>query len=145
VIVSVYYRLSSFGFLSHPDFLSNPTLADLNAGLRDQIEALRWVNKYIWAFGGDSNKVTINGQSAGGASVMLHMVMNRDEPAGGLFKAAIAQSVYRTPMPTPQQQVPLFEEYSRIAGCGNGTLGEKLSCLRSASVSSLAKAQDANK
>ena len=42
-----------------------------NAGIFDQIEALRWVNKNIRAFGGDPQQVTIAGQSAGSASVTL--------------------------------------------------------------------------
>ena len=42
-----------------------------NAGIFDQIEALRWVQKYITSFGGDPEKVTIAGESAGSASVSL--------------------------------------------------------------------------
>lgn len=101
VVVSVYYRLDSFGFLSHPSFAADPSLGDLNVGFEDQTEALRWVQKNIDAFGGDPNQVTINGQSAGGSSVELHLIAPQQE---GLFQGAIAQSVYRTPLPTPQQQ-----------------------------------------
>lgn len=106
VIVSVYYRLSSLGFLAHPE-LRDPVNGDLNAGFLDQIEALRWVRKHIKSFGGDPSRVTINGESAGGASVELHMISSFKER---LFSQAIAQSVYRTPLPTPEQQVvsPLF-------------------------------------
>jgi carboxylesterase type B len=98
VIVSVYYRLSSFGFLSHPSVSAD----DLNAGFRDQIEALRWVQKHISAFGGDPTKVTINGHSAGGASVELHLVTSENQER--LFRGAIAQSVSRRPLPLPAQQ-----------------------------------------
>lgn len=101
VIVSVYYRLDSFGFLAHPDFATDSALGDLNAGFLDQTEALRWVQKHITAFGGDPTQVTINGQSAGASSVELHLVAPQD---AGLFNKAIAQSVYRTPLPTPEQQ-----------------------------------------
>lgn len=45
-----------------------------NIGLKDQLLALKWVNKNIKAFGGDPSKVTIAGYSAGGASVHLHML-----------------------------------------------------------------------
>lgn len=100
VVVSVYYRLSSFGFLSTPAF-RNPATGDLNAGFLDQIQALKWVKQNIARFGGDPKKVTINGESAGGASVELHIVANEKEQ---LFHQAIAQSVYRTPLPTPEQQ-----------------------------------------
>ena len=101
IVVSVYYRLSSFGFLSTPEFASGQ-LGDLNAGFLDQIESLRWVQKYIAKFGGDPRKVTINGESAGGASVELHLIANSGRE--DLFRGAIAQSVYRTPLPTPEQQ-----------------------------------------
>lgn len=53
-----------------------------NAGIFDQIEALRWVNKHIEAFGGDPNQVTIVGESAGSASVSLLLLAPQ---ARGLF------------------------------------------------------------
>ncbi|EAU85247.2 EstA protein [Coprinopsis cinerea okayama7 len=138
VIVSVYYRLSSFGFLSIPE-LRDSTNGDLNAGFLDQIEALKWVKRNIRHFGGNPNRVTINGESAGGSSVELHLVADAGER---LFSGAIAQSVYRTPLPSPEQQVPLFNYYATTAGCGEGTVAEKLACLRKAPVSALARAQD---
>jgi carboxylesterase type B len=103
--VSVYYRLSSFGFLSIPEF-SDSALGDHNAGFQDQIQALKWVKQNIASFGGNPNKVTINGESAGGSSVELHLVANTGEK---LFSGAIAQSVFRAPLPTPEEQkVPPF-------------------------------------
>ncbi|KAF5379671.1 hypothetical protein D9615_005751 [Tricholomella constricta] len=139
VIVSVYYRLSSFGFLATPEF-SDPRVGDFNAGFQDQIEALKWVKSHISKFGGNPKKVTINGESAGGSSVELHLVAKKSEK---LFSGAIAQSVYRSPLPTPEQQMPLFQFYSERAGCGSGPTSAQLVCLRSASVSALARAQDA--
>ena len=100
VIVSVYYRLSSFGFLAAPA-LRDTANGDLNAGFLDQVQALKWVQAHIGSFGGDPKRVTINGQSAGGSSVELHLVAHE---SAGLFSQAIAQSVYRTPLPTPEQQ-----------------------------------------
>lgn len=100
MIVSVYYRLDAIGFLSIPEF-SDPVNGDSNAGFYDQIQALKWVNKNIAAFGGNPRAVTINGQSAGGASVELHMVANTEH----LFRGVIAQSVYRTPLATPEQRM----------------------------------------
>ncbi|EPQ51909.1 alpha/beta-hydrolase [Gloeophyllum trabeum ATCC 11539] len=140
VIVAVYYRLDSFGFLSHPDF-RNGTLGDNNAGFRDQIQALRWINQYIDAFGGDPGKVTIDGQSAGGSSVELHLVANEGNQT--LFSGAIAQSVYRTPVALPEETVPEFDFYANYAGCGSGGLAEQMACLRNTSIGTLARAQDA--
>ena len=105
VIVSVYYRLDSFGFLTHPSF-SHESLGDHNVGLHDQILGLRWVHEHIAAFGGDPEKVTLVGQSAGAGSVMLHLTTNgyRD-----LFHAAIVQSTDREVLPYPaQQEVPYY-------------------------------------
>jgi hypothetical protein len=100
IIVSVYYRLSSFGFLATPAF-RDATNGDFNAGFLDQVQALKWVKENIGSFGGDPGMVTIDGESAGGSSVELHLVANEGER---LFSQAIAQSVYRTPLPTPEQQ-----------------------------------------
>ncbi|PPR05171.1 hypothetical protein CVT26_012257 [Gymnopilus dilepis] len=140
VIVSVYYRLSSFGFLATPAF-NDPANGDLNAGFLDQIQAFQWVQENIASFGGDPKKVTIDGESAGGSSVELHLVANGGENSK-LFRAAIAQSVYRTPLPSPAQQQPLFNVYANHAGCGLGPVAAQLACLRNASVSALAMAQD---
>ena len=101
VVVSIYYRLDSLGFLAHPAFVDNPELGDLNVGFLDQVEALKWVQRHISAFGGDPMRITINGQSAGGSSVELHLVSPLSK---GLFSGAIAQSVFRAPLPTPEQQ-----------------------------------------
>ncbi|KDR78646.1 hypothetical protein GALMADRAFT_64536 [Galerina marginata CBS 339.88] len=139
VVVSVYYRLSSFGFLAAPA-LRDAVNGDLNAGFLDQIQALKWVQENIASFGGNPSQVTINGESAGGSSVELHLVANEGQK---LFSGAIAQSVYRTPLPTAEQQVPLFNFYASRAGCVTGSATAQLACLRKASVSALARAQDA--
>lgn len=86
--------------MSVPEF-SDSAMGDFNAGFQDQLQALRWVKQHIASFGGNPNKVTINGESAGGSSVELHLVANTGEK---LFSGAIAQSVYRTPLPTPEEQ-----------------------------------------
>lgn len=138
VVVSVYYRLDAFGFLSVPELGA----ADLNAGFRDQIEALRWTQAHIGAFGGDPARVTINGQSAGGSSIELHLVAHEAAQGKPLFAQAIAQSVYRIPLPTPEQQRPLFVYFAQTAGCGEGPISAQLACLRQAPVSVLARAQD---
>ncbi|KAE9401291.1 alpha/beta-hydrolase [Gymnopus androsaceus JB14] len=139
VVVSVYYRLDSFGFLNIPEFQDSAS-GDFNAGFLDQIQALRWIQANIASFGGNPAQVTINGQSAGGGSVELHLVAKNDQ---NLFSGAIGQSVYRPPTPLPAQQQPLFAFYAEAAGCGDGSVTEQLACLRTASISALARAQDA--
>ena len=68
VSVVIQYRLGAFGFLSSEDIKNN---GKLNAGLLDQRFALQWVQEYIGRFGGDPQKVTVAGESAGAGSVML--------------------------------------------------------------------------
>lgn len=64
VVVGINYRLGTLGFLALKDGVTNG-----NFGLADQINALDWVRKNIKDFGGDPNKITIFGQSAGAGSV----------------------------------------------------------------------------
>lgn len=74
VAVTVNYRLNVFGFLAHPDLSAEaPYKASGNYGLLDQSAALEWVQKNIAAFGGDPNKVTIAGESAGSIGVSYQM------------------------------------------------------------------------
>ncbi len=92
VVVTINYRLGILGFLAHPELSAeSPQGVSGNYGLLDQIEALRWVNANIAAFGGDPANVTIAGESAGGLSVMYLMAA---PAAQGLFAKAIAQSAY---------------------------------------------------
>jgi para-nitrobenzyl esterase len=90
ILVTINYRLGIFGFFSHPELTAQSGQhASGNYGLADQIAALRWVKQNIAAFGGDPSQVTISGQSAGSASVLMLMTSPR---AKGLFQRAIAES-----------------------------------------------------
>lgn len=90
VVVSLNYRLGVLGFLAHP-LLSresgNGTSG--NYGLLDQIAALRWVKQNIRAFGGDPNRIVLDGQSAGGMSVCSLLA---SPLTNGLYAGAIIQS-----------------------------------------------------
>ncbi len=90
VLVSVAYRVNQFGFLAHAGLSAeNPNHVSGNYGLLDQIAALQWVKKNIAAFGGDPDKVTIFGESAGAISVSM---LCASPLAKGLFSGAISQS-----------------------------------------------------
>lgn len=83
VVVAVTYRLGVCGYLN-PD-ADGPQ----NLGLRDQLEALRWVHAHIADFGGDPERVTVAGQSAGGDAVLALLATPDARP---LFQRAIVQS-----------------------------------------------------
>lgn len=95
VVVTMNYRIGVFGFLAAPELSKESGHnASGNYGLLDQIACLRWVKKNISAFGGDPNRVTIAGQSAGAGSVLL---LSNSPLARGLYKRAIAESGARFP------------------------------------------------
>jgi para-nitrobenzyl esterase len=97
VVVSINYRLGVLGYLALPELSTESPLGiSGNYGLLDQIEALRWVQRNIGAFGGDPSNVTIAGESAGGLSVMYLMA---SPGARGLFSKAIAESAYMVSTP----------------------------------------------
>ena len=78
IVVTINYRLGPWGFYYNPDLLTDQS-ASSNFGLLDQIEALKWVSKFIKFFGGDPNNITLGGCSAGSQSIMAHMVQPTDE------------------------------------------------------------------
>ena len=89
VVVTINYRLGALGFLAHPALASRPGGPAGNYGLMDQQAALRWVQANIGRFGGNPHNVTIAGESAGGLSVLAHLVSRGSR---GLFQKAIIQS-----------------------------------------------------
>jgi para-nitrobenzyl esterase len=90
VLVSIAYRVGQLGFLAHPELSSeSPNHVSGNYGLLDMIAGLQWIKKNIAAFGGDPNKVTIFGESAGGIAVSM---LCASPLAKGLFTGAISQS-----------------------------------------------------
>lgn len=90
ILVTINYRLGALGFFTHPELSrTSANKASGNYGILDQIHALKWIKSNISAFGGDSENVTIFGQSAGGSSVQTLICSPLSE---GLFHKAIIQS-----------------------------------------------------
>lgn len=90
IVVTVNYRVNVFGFLCHPDMKKESSYkTGGNFGFLDQVESLTWIRENIENFGGDPEKITIGGQSAGSASCNNLMVspLSKD-----LFSKAINQS-----------------------------------------------------
>jgi para-nitrobenzyl esterase len=131
VVVTINYRLGVLGFLAHPALASRQGGPAGNYGLMDQQAALRWVRSNIDEFGGNADNVTIAGQSAGGLSVLAHLVSHGSR---GLFQKAIVQS---GTFALEQQSLADAEEFgqavAKAAGCANQTA----KCLRSLPVDAL--------
>lgn len=90
ILITIAYRVGLFGFVDLSYLKGGEAFEDApNLGIYDQIEALRWINKNGKAFGGDTNNVTIFGESAGGGSVSLLPLIKE---AKGLFHRVIAES-----------------------------------------------------
>ncbi len=90
VVVTINYRMGVLGFLALPELTrESDHRASGNYGLLDQIAALQWVHENIARFGGDPNRVTLAGQSAGGMSVHD---LTASPLAKGLFQRAIVES-----------------------------------------------------
>ena len=151
IVVTINYRLGLLGFFAHKAIDEECHLKG-NYGLMDQQLALRWVKRNIGAFGGDSKRVTIFGESAGGQSVYADLA---SPTAAGLFKRAISESGsyiqfqdYWAPIsivPLAQAEtigtslVPSGTELANSVGCTSQTA----QCLRDVPASTLVLAEPA--
>src|SRR5947199_4069395 len=108
VAVTVNYRLGVFGFLAHPELTNeSPHHASGNYALLDQSAALRWVRQNVAAFGGDPQRVTIAGESAGSASVSAQMVspLSKDLIAGAIGESgSIISTMPAVPLAQAEEQ-----------------------------------------
>ncbi len=105
IVVRANYRLGPFGWFFHPSIqgLQEGIDKTSNFGTLDIIMALRWVKNNISKFGGDSENVTIFGESAGGHNVLSLLV---SKEASGLFHKAISMSGYTTSISTQDAFAP---------------------------------------
>jgi para-nitrobenzyl esterase len=136
VVVTINYRLGGLGFLAHPALTAeSPDHASGNYGLMDQQEALRWVRRNIAAFGGDRDRVTIFGESAGGLSVHSQLA---SPGSRGLFQRAIVESgAYQLTQPSLTAAEAAGTAFATAAGCTDQTAA----CLRGLSVAQVLAAQ----
>ena len=126
VVATINYRLGVLGFLAAPALDGeSPQHVSGNYGLLDQQAALAWVRRNIAWFGGDPSNVTIFGESAGAASVLLQIV---SPGASGLFQRAIAESG------ADSQTLPLAAgegiDANTVAALGCGGAADVAACLR---------------
>lgn len=124
IVVTLNYRLGNLGFLAHPGLESDGG----NFGLMDQQQAMRWVQQNIGNFGGDPANVTLFGESAGGHSVMSHIVSPRAKTEN-LFQRAIVQSGSYAPFQQPKALAQFNGvQVANTVGCSDPA--SAASCLR---------------
>ncbi|EIM86204.1 carotenoid ester lipase precursor [Stereum hirsutum FP-91666 SS1] len=126
IYVAMNYRLSAFGFLPGQEVKEAGVG---NLGLQDQRLALRWVQKYIGAFGGDPDRVIIWGESAGAISVASQMITNGGDTEG-LFHGAIMESGSPTPSGdiADEESQAVYDSIVDATGCTGAE--DTLQCLR---------------
>lgn len=135
MVVTAQYRLGALGSLPSKMFEEEGLL---NLGMQDQRQLLEFLQKYLTDFGGDANRVTIGGQSAGAHAVGLHLFHNYgDIHNKKLFSQAIIASGAPTARSFPGPSYPLneryYDEFMTQVGCSartNRTNAALLRCLR---------------
>ncbi|XP_058530820.1 cocaine esterase-like [Ochotona princeps] len=126
VVVTIQYRLGILGFFSTGD-----QHASGNWGYLDQVAALRWVQQNIAHFGGNPDRVTIFGESAGGVSVSSHVLSPMSQ---GLFHRAIMQSgVAVLPGMITSSSDMISSVVANLSGCGQVDSETLVGCLRAKS------------
>eukprot|EP00095_Tigriopus_kingsejongensis_P002295 maker-scaffold400_size182785-snap-gene-0.23 protein:Tk02295 transcript:maker-scaffold400_size182785-snap-gene-0.23-mRNA-1 annotation:"liver carboxylesterase" len=132
IVVTLNYRLGVLGFLN----LGHPS-ASGNQGLKDQVEAFKWVQHHIIAFGGDPTKITIFGQDSGATSVQIHML----SPQGhGLYQGAIVQSGNLLYLTHQLRRGVVQGDSARLAKhleCTEDNPSEMLQCLQEKNIADL--------
>ncbi|XP_048759521.2 uncharacterized protein LOC125669117 [Ostrea edulis] len=123
IVVTINYRLGMFGFPSLQNYD-----ADENVEIWDQMLALNWIKENIEDYGGNSSDVTIFGQSAGGFSVNLLMLIPRNK---GLFHRAIIESGTANSLPAFKNFSTVGRTIGENAGCKQLDQTKFLQCLRS--------------
>ena len=127
IVVTVNYRLGALGFLDLSSFSTARRRFDSNIGLHDVLAALRWVRDNIAAFGGDPERVTLFGESAGAGIVTTLLTAPAAE---GLFAGAIAQS-------SPATSVYDSDRAQRVAVSFLDNLGVDVGALPDAPIAAI--------
>jgi para-nitrobenzyl esterase len=136
VCVTPAYRVGALGFLDMSAELGEAYAGSGNNGLRDQVLALEWVHENIAAFGGDPQRVTVGGESAGAKDTCALMALSQ---TAGLFQQAIVESGSGQTVHTRESARELTQQFLRCAGLNAATA----TALRTMPVAQLLEAQRA--
>jgi para-nitrobenzyl esterase len=128
LVVTFDYRLGALGHMDFRCFTTDDHVFDSNLALRDQVAALQWVRENIAAFGGDPDRVTIFGESAGGNAVTTLLVT---PAARGLFSAAIAESSHPTSAHDSQRKAAQAHELLDLLEIPGHAAAERLRTISS--------------
>ncbi|KAK3360620.1 Alpha/Beta hydrolase protein [Lasiosphaeria hispida] len=130
IAVTLNYRV---GFLGFPGGKEAKAAGITNLGLKDQRQALRWIKENIAAFGGDPNKITLWGQSAGAQSVSYQLLAYGGKSVERLFRGGIMTSgsvgIGNTWRADDDRQVGNYRSLLNITGCLDAA-GDSLNCVR---------------
>jgi para-nitrobenzyl esterase len=139
IVVTINYRLGVMGFFAHPELTAeSPHHSSGNYGLLDQIEALRWVKQNIAQFGGDSENVTLFGESAGSVDATTLMA---SPLAANLFRRVIAESGPAFGL-GPSQDLAKMEKLGVAVGTeAGGQPRSQLTVLRNLPAAQIARIQ----
>lgn len=117
IFVTIEYREGFLGFMNFEKVDGGENYKDAtNLGLLDQLEALKWINKNISSFGGDPNRVTLFGESAGSASISFLPLIEGSE---GLFNRVIIESSSLAYCDTMEHGMHVTENFLHVTGCKN--------------------------
>ncbi|KAI9690702.1 MAG: hypothetical protein M1820_009878 [Bogoriella megaspora] len=147
VSVEINYRLSTLGFLAIPG-----TSIKGNFGISDQVTALKWVKRNIAQFGGDPNKVTIIGESAGAGSVRTLLgsppVISGKLIAGGISQSNLGggqdlglngdyATTYSSYYTISESYAVAGQQIFQAAGCNQSSLDAQIACLKTVSAATI--------
>ncbi|KAJ3100567.1 hypothetical protein HDU97_002148 [Phlyctochytrium planicorne] len=138
IYVNFNYRIGLFGFFSNSQLLNEGHGA--NHGLQDQIFAFRWIQRFISRFGGDPNRVTVFGQSAGSQSIAMQMIAY--DGTSVPFQAAIMESGTYTSFhdtTSIEDQANYTATIAKTVGCSTEA-ADLMTCLRAVNTTAIAAA-----
>lgn len=152
IVVSINYRVGALGFMPHPSINEG---WNGNLGLEDQRLAMQWVKDNIESFGGDKNKITLSGESAGAASTCLHVLSKKR--VEGLFQQAaplsynclyewptLSSALTQSNIALSGPQTPIYQRMAQELGCFDSTSPQsafQLECMRKKPISEILVAQ----